>query len=555
VLLPLLSLLACPKTTETEALVGPHGRCGPQDDGSKTVVVLHINDVYRMGGLPDGRGGLARVRTLRQQLEAECGGPVVLTHGGDVLFPSMLSHTFDGRQKVEVLNLLDGDPLAQDPYMVAVFGNHEFDRPKLKDAGHLDALLDRSQFTWLDTNVRWVPSAGVESAQLAERVLLDVNGVKIGLFGITTDLKKPQYALIDTEHAKLASGQSQALRDEGAEVVIALTHLDIQQDMELLHATSDGAGPDLVLGGQDHHEITEDAGGGRFVLKGQADAVKVRAAWITVAADGSVSVEPETYELSPEKVAPDPAVAGAVQAWTSAFELSYCGDDYGSWGCLDEVYGKAGTSLVGDELVLRQAESNLGSWVADSLKSSFEGAQVGLVNAGALRLNSVIPQGQDITRQTLEELLPYDDDVVLVEMSGAQLKDVLEHAVQGWPSSGQFLQVSGVVFRHDVAAGTVTHVHLVTDEGLVQLEDEAEVRVATVIYLVDPSKGDQDGFGAEDAGALNMSSVRERKPSLRGVLVEGLKAAGEAGITPVAEGRICNSDAPEGSPCLVPASE
>ena len=553
-LLPFLSLLACPKGTETVAPTEAPGRCGPQADGSRTVAVLHINDVYRMAGLPDGRGGLARVRTIRKQLEAECGGPVLLTHGGDVLFPSMLSHTFDGRQKVEVLNLLDGDPQAQDPHMVAVFGNHEFDRAKLKDAGHLDALIDRSQFTWLDTNVRWVPSAGIESDNLAERQLIDVNGVKVGIFGLTTDLKKPQYALIDTEHAKLASGQSQALRDEGAEVVIALTHLDIKSDMELMHATSEGPGPDLLLGGQDHHEITQDAGSGRLVLKGQADAVKVRAAWITVAADGSVSVEPQTFELYPDKVEADPAVAGAVQAWTSAFELSYCGDDYGSWGCLDQVYGKTNVPLVGDELVLRRAESNLGNWVADSLVASFEGAQVGLVNAGALRLNAEIPQGSEITRQTLEELLPYDDQVVLLELSGAQLKDVLEHAVQGWPSSGQWLQVSGLAFRHDIAAGSVTHVHLQTDEGLVQLKDDDTVKVATVIYLVDPSKGDQDGFGAEDAGGLNMGLVQEKKESLRGVLVESL-AANEGGIAPAVDGRICNSDAQDGSPCLVPAAE
>ncbi len=53
--------------------------------------ILQINDVYKIEGLEGGRiGGIARVRTLRKQLEAE-GKRVIVLHAGDLLYPSVMS--------------------------------------------------------------------------------------------------------------------------------------------------------------------------------------------------------------------------------------------------------------------------------------------------------------------------------------------------------------------------------------------------------------------------------------------------------------------------------
>src|SRR6185503_2374576 len=95
--------------------------------GSRSAVILAINDVYRIEGVERGTvGGIARVRTLRQQLEREHPDLLVM-HAGDLLFPSFLSRSFNGEQMVDVLNGLDGDETAFDPRMFVVFGNHEFE--------------------------------------------------------------------------------------------------------------------------------------------------------------------------------------------------------------------------------------------------------------------------------------------------------------------------------------------------------------------------------------------------------------------------------------------
>ena len=102
--------------------------------------ILAVNDVYRIAGVDEGqRGGIARVRSLRAELEREHPDLLVL-HAGDILFPSLISRLYDGRQMIDVLNLLDGDALGFDTRMFVTFGNHEFDKRKVKHVDHQPAV-------------------------------------------------------------------------------------------------------------------------------------------------------------------------------------------------------------------------------------------------------------------------------------------------------------------------------------------------------------------------------------------------------------------------------
>ena len=162
--------------------------------------ILQINDVYKIEGLENGAiGGLARVRTLRKQLEAD-GTPVLLLHAGDALFPSVMSKYLAAQPMIRVLNLLDGDAAAFDAHMAAAIGNHELENP---DPLYALGRLTQSDFTWLTCNV-WYCAGGKCKEPFSKRVhnvadtiTFDVGGIDVAVIGLTTDSGTSDYFKVD----------------------------------------------------------------------------------------------------------------------------------------------------------------------------------------------------------------------------------------------------------------------------------------------------------------------------------------------------------------------
>ncbi len=548
--LPLVVVLAgaaCRKAPPEPPAAERPAACAERADGTRHFRILHLNDVYRIGGLADGRGGLARVRTLRAQAEVGCEDDVLLTHAGDALHPSLLSRRMHGAQMVEILNHLDGDPAAMDPRMVFTFGNHEFDEDALEDAPTLQARIDQSQFRWLDTNLAWAEGPDgphIASEKLHSQVMLELGGVRVGVFGLTLDSKQPAYvSYIDPDVVGVARSRTADLREQGAEVVIALTHLEAAQDRLILDRLR-AAGPDLVLGGHDHQLQTLEVGD-HLVLKGDADAVRVRLVDVAVGPSGAIQIgfDGAGVPLGPESPPPDPAVQAAVERLEQAFAHDFCGEE--GPGCLARPLTTTCVDLHAEETTIRRFETNLGDWVADRMLDLFEGESVdaAIINSGALRLNQDVKAGTALTRRMVEELFAYPTPVHVVQIDGATLQSVLDRSVEDWSGSGHFLQVAGLAFHHDVARERASDVVLLDGAEARPLDPEGTYRVATVRYLLDPSMGDQDGYTM-----LSLDQEVELPHSgtdLKAHVLETL-ASTEGCIRPEREGRICPRGAPAG---------
>lgn len=118
-----------------------------------------------------------------------------------------------------------------------------------------------------------------------------------------------------------------------------------------------------------------------------------------------------------------------------------------------EVVGKAAGPL--DASKAREAESSLANLVADAARASLK-AEIALVPASQLR-DVTLPAG-DLTRETLSNALLYSDEkIVLVEVTGAQIRAALERGLSMLPGkpNAAFLQVSGlaITFRSDAPEG------------------------------------------------------------------------------------------------------
>jgi 5'-nucleotidase/UDP-sugar diphosphatase len=381
---------------------------------------LLINDVYVADTLDDGRGGLARAATVRQRLADH--GPVLFVLAGDFLSPSLASKYHRGRQMVDILNRAQLD--------YATFGNHEFDM----DADTLANRIAESKFKWISSNC--TRSDGTPLPGVVPWDTVRVSGHKVGLFGLT--LQGPYPRDVRCSNPDSAAHRSiEALSSEGADLIVGLTHQAMEADRNLLAREPK---LDLVLGGHEH-TAQDSVVSGRHVVKAEANA---RSAQFVTLWGGKDSWRQAVGLVRIDaKLPSDTAVARAIANWNDSLQRRL--------GPARQV-GATQVTLEPSNMASRRRESVLGNVVTDAVRV-MTGADVALLNAGALRLDDSIPPGP-ITNHQLEEIFPFADQtrVVTFPLSGARLRRLLEHSVSPQVlGTGGFLQVSGLSFAFNPA--------------------------------------------------------------------------------------------------------
>ena len=465
-------------------------RGSPQSQAALTF--LQINDVYT--ALPvDGLGGLARVATLKQQLTA-LGHPVVMTMSGDFLGPSVASTVFKGEQMVADLNAAGLD--------FATLGNHEFDFGR-------DTLVKRmseARFEWLVANVL-DERTGKPIGGAAPYVVRQYGALKVGYIGLCittseiTDSNRVGMRFIDPLEA--AAQYIPMLKREGANVIVAITHLTFATDRALVTRFPE---IDLVIGGHEHYPITA-AEGHAFISKAGSDAKW--AARIDINRNDAGVVE-RFYELVPVTAAiPDEARTAAVIA---SYE-SRLGAE------LETVVGTTSMPLdATNERLL--GESNLGNLVADAMRAGV-GADVGLTNGGGLRGSRVYPAGP-VSRRMLLTIQPFGNVVCKVAVTGKVLLDALNNGVSKLPlAAGLFPQVSGLTMKVDPRAPVGSRVSNVTVGGA-PLDLAKTYTVAVSDYLLKGGDnytmfGNATVLIAPESGALVVEALERYVAAARDV--------------------------------------
>ncbi len=425
-----------------------------------TITFLHSNDVYEIAPV-DGQGGLAELMTLLKQERAKAAHSIT-TFGGDLISPSVMSGLTKGAQMIDLYNRLG--------LVLAVPGNHEFDFGP-------DVLAERikeSRFAWLAANV--AGPDGQPPLGLVPSRLFEVAGFKIGVFGLLTpttkELSSPGPTITIAPMIERAQQAVAALRGQGAELIVALTHADLADDRALLQAVD---GIDLLLGGHDHEPISIYQAGG-LIAKAGSDAhyllaVDLRLERITEDDKPALRVLPSWRYLSTAGVTPDGPIQALVEQYNEALDED-----------LLVPVGTAAVELDSRRDSVRTAESNFGNLVADAMRAAV-GAEIGLMNGGGIRGDRVYLAGSTLTRKDILTELPFGNRTVLLALSGADLLAALEHGLSGLEGkAGRFLQVAGLRLTYDAARPAGQRVVEVTVAGQ-PLDLGRRYRVATNDYL------------------------------------------------------------------------
>lgn len=413
----------------------------------KKFTILQVNDAYRIEGIENGqRGGFARLRTIRQDLESQ--DEVLVLHAGDLLFPSVMSSYSKAQTMVDAMNHLDGNPDAKDSRLVVTFGNHEFDAKR----DVFDARVSESDFHWLATNLTYVPGDGTSATPFPsvfsnahETITMDIAGLRVGIFSLTLDDYAADYIAFDyatdRSFAELGSVKEalKKLKQQKVDVLIALTHQTLEMDEKL---ACDVPEIDLIVGGHEHVAISTESCG-TSITKADADVVTV---WV-IEVDGSKGGKPK---IRKRKLRLDDGVRkdGKMDAFVTEkiAALSRQVPDFFT------VYGATVHKLEGLEMDIRGRETALGNWLADVSRERM-GTEIAFLNGGGIRINDNIPAGSDIRGEHLAGIFYYPAQLVSFNLTGVELREILNNSVayadQG---SGRFLQVSGIRFKYRKAS-------------------------------------------------------------------------------------------------------
>lgn len=479
---------------------------GLAQDGKLTF--LHFNDIYEIAPVK-GIGGFAPLMTLLKRERAEH-PDAITTVGGDFLSPSLLSGTTQGEQMVALFNAVG--------VQAVTLGNHEFDFG--------DEVLKRriaeSHFPWIGTNV--LGTDGKPFGGAVATWTKTVGDLKVGFFGILTpETAQLSSAGPEIRFANVMKTSAEAVKDlkaQGANVIVALTHLTIGEDRNLAYTVK---GIDLILGGHDHDPISFYEGS-TLILKAGHDGQYLGVVDLTVhTADtpkGRVtSVLPTDWRfLTTAGVPSDPRIAAMVEGYTGKLDQS-----------LAVVIGTTTTDLDSRKDVVRTRESSMGDLIADSIRAALK-ADVAITNGGGIRADALRPAGTALTRRDIFAELPFGNVAVLTELKGADLLAALENGVsQVEDKAGRFPQVSGLRFTYDPARSPGHRVLSVT-VGDKPLDPEASYRVATNDYML---KGG-DGYAALGRGKV---IVDPSGAVLMATMVMDEIAAKKT-VSPVVDGRI-----------------
>lgn len=503
----------------------------------KSFIILAINDVYRTEGLNDGKiGGLARVKTIRDQLISE-GNDVILLHAGDFLQPSFSSRVHKGIAMIDVMNQLDNQFNQFDNDMIVTFGNHEFDKSKLKDLPLLQQRINESQFLWLDSNINWLHDdefGHINSNKIKKWIIKDKGSITIGIYSLTTDMTHPAYIASFDDIQEVSKHYVPFLKSKGADIVIALTHLQLNDDKKILDLDKKHR-PDLIIGGHEHYRQLEEKNQS-WIVKADADALSAAVIQVNIDQNSNINILPTFKDLD-ETIVQEQHVQQKIENWSQETNVTYCQKLKKDSNCLDYAYGTTKVKLIAEESEIRRFETNMGNFIADTVKKEFEycNADIALINSGSVRLNHNIAAGKSITRKHLEGMLPYPSNLKLIKVNGAILKQMLTHTIDLWTANGHWLLVSGIKYTHNPETQSFYNLRWAHNDK--EIIDSETFTIIVPQYLIDPNT-DHDGYDM-----INHTMIQDcdkNGSNIKQLLIKSIENT-VGGISPKIDGRICNT--------------
>lgn len=529
------------------SLVGGGG--GGSSSGSSknknfTLSIMHSNDTH--ANLNDIAKKVTAVKEVREEKPN-----ALLIDAGDVFTGTLYFNEFLGQADLEFMNLMG--------YDIMTFGNHEFDLGSSPE-GHqaLADFIEGAKFSFVSSNIDFskdekfqglfsdLISSEPENGKIYSGIVKEINGEKVGFFGLTTaetaSISSPGKIEFE-DYIQEAEKAVKSFEGMGVNKIVAVTHIGYDDnpnvDNDLLLAEK-VEGIDIIVGGHSHTQLDEpvivDENGTPTVIVQAGQYNNYLGTLDVEFNENGVVVDVDGKLLKIADYAEDPDAAEKLKPYKEKLEA-----------VSNEEIGVVATAELenprtdGDNSKpsVRKNETALGNLITDGMlqkaKEYNSNVIMSLQNGGGIR--APINRGP-ITVGEVITVLPFGNTLAVMDVTGEELKAAFEHSVRSYPiENGGFLHVSSgvkVEFDSSKPAGErIVKITYTDAEGnVVEIKDHETYTIATNAFTAKGGDG-FDMFGkayeegrVTDLGLSDWENFRDYLVSL-----------GET-VTPTIEGRI-----------------
>ncbi len=399
---------------------------------SETIVIFHMNDIHAQ------IDNFAKIAPVIDQ-ERKKNPNVFFMNAGDNFSgnPVVDQYIPKGEPILQLLNRLKVDVLE--------LGNHEFDYGQeiLKDA------MKKARYSMICANVKVVPGEGAILHQPKPYVILKTKkGTKIAVLGVIQTEKDSH--IPSTHPSKLKglvfsegveTAQQYRYLKKKSNVFIALTHLGYDADELLAQQMPE---LDIIAGGHSHTVIKDPKEiNGVLITQAGSNARNLGRIEFTVENGKITWKKGELIDVASLKYE-DPAIKTMIAKFNDNPEFN-------------RLIATLPMELIGPD--------ELGNLITDAIRN-IDHLDIAFHNQGGIRLDRL---GPEVRLKNIYKMLPFDNDIVLFEMTPAEIKTLLQHTYR--KQNGFDLKVSGIEYTVLVTPGSDPEKPL-TVKG-VELRDEA----------------------------------------------------------------------------------
>ncbi|MEI6633051.1 MAG: bifunctional UDP-sugar hydrolase/5'-nucleotidase [Chlamydiota bacterium] len=434
--------------------------------GNASLCILHTSDVHghivpeRVAGWNERLGGSAVlagcVNAIREDNNRKS-VPTLLLDAGDFYLGTPEGDISKGSALIELMNVVGYDALA--------VGNHDWDG----GVSNLMALAERADFPFLAANVI-NPETGAPPGFLHAHIIKKCGPLRVGVIGITLEDSTPQELpggkgrIVCAAPEEYVRESLEELRHAGVNCTILVSHLGLLADKKIAREVD---GLDVILGGHNHVILKSP-----FRSSDSGTLICHAGSYGKYLGKLDLATSPRTgragkyrYELIPlveGRCPPDAAAGAVVDKWRSVTGKRF-----------DEVIGYSESDFFKD----REGVAMLGEMIADGMREA-TGAPISFNQRHGIR--GPLLKGT-IRYRDAYTILPFDDTLWTVALTGAQIREILEKVLSFRRPDN--LRFSGLTVEYDPASPGGRKIVTVKCGGS-DMRDDETYRVAVNTYLV-----------------------------------------------------------------------